>query len=143
MTRSAHIMKSHRKKGRAGASDKKQETALISREEALAVVPMKNRDVVETRLESGDVVLEYPVTVRPFIAGIMKRIGRKAPPVQIKRIQLDALGTATWDMIDGEKSVGRLIKAFAGQYRLHPKEAETSVTQFIRELGKRGLIGLS
>ncbi|MBI9077603.1 MAG: PqqD family protein [Desulfatibacillum sp.] len=131
------------KKAKAGALEKGRNNSVSSREDAFAYVPVKNRDVVETRLESGDLILEYPATVRPFVAKIMKGIGRKAPPVYTKRLQLDTLGTATWDMIDGKRTVGRLVKIFAEQYRLHPKEAETSVTQFIRELGRRGLIGLS
>ena len=35
------------------------------------------------------------------------------------------------------------MKEFSRKYQLHPKEAELSVTLFIRELGKRGIIGLA
>ena len=145
MSRFAHIMKASKNKGRGKPenSSEKKVTTGMTREEAFSYVPVKSRDVVETRLESGDVVLEYPTTVKPLIAGIMKKMGRKAPPVHKKKIQLDTLGTAAWDLIDGQRTVGRLIKTFTEQYRLHPREAETSITQFIRELGRRGLIGLS
>ncbi len=122
--------------------EREGDVPLSSREEALAFVPVKNQEIEQTRLESGDVILEYPATVRPFILKIMRRMGRKDPPIHKKKLQLDVLGTATWDMIDGERTVGQLVRTFADQYSLLPKEAETAVTQFIRELGKRGLIGL-
>jgi hypothetical protein len=35
-----------------------------------------------------------------------------------------------------------MIQTFAETHRLENREAEVSVTQFIRELGKRGLLGL-
>jgi hypothetical protein len=44
--------------------------------------------------------------------------------------------------VDGKCSVRRIIKIFAETHRLDKKEAEVSVTQFIRELGRRGLLGL-
>jgi hypothetical protein len=52
------------------------------------------------------------------------------------------LGTAVWDLIDGRLSVERLIKRFAHLYQLQSREAEMSVTQFLRELGRRGIIGM-
>jgi hypothetical protein len=47
-----------------------------------------------------------------------------------------------WNLMDGKRSVRQLVKIFAGTHRLEPREAEVSVTQFIRELGRRGLIGM-
>jgi hypothetical protein len=60
----------------------------------------------------------------------------------MKKFQLDELGTAVWNLMDGKRSVRQLVKIFAGTHRLEPREAEVSVTQFIRELGRRGLIGM-
>ena len=57
----------------------------------------------------------------------------------MKKIELDELGTEVWDLLDGRRSVRHLIKSFAGTHQLEPREAEVSVTQFIRELGRRGL----
>jgi hypothetical protein len=52
------------------------------------------------------------------------------------------MGTAVWDMVDGYRSVRRIVQIFAETHRLDNKEAEVSVTSFIRELGQRGLLGL-
>jgi len=38
--------------------------------------------------------------------------------------------------------VRQLVERFAKTHQLEAREAEVSVAQFIRELGRRGLIGL-
>ena len=114
----------------------------ISREEALKSVPVKNPHVEESRLESGDLLLVYPHQARPFFAALSERMGASQNRVFEKKLQLDALGTQVWDLIDGRRPVDRMIRDFAAAHQLHPREAEVSVTQFLRSLGKRGLIGL-
>ncbi|MGD9302581.1 MAG: PqqD family protein [Desulfobacterales bacterium] len=121
---------------------KKPATGRMNRLEALAHKPVKSQQITETRLETGEVVIEYPMTVRPLIAAVARRLGKSQELVQTKKLQLDALGTSVWDLVDGNRSVRGMIKIFADTHRLENREAEVSVTQFIRELGKRGLIGL-
>ena len=116
----------------------------MTRQEALAYKPVKSSQVTETRLETGEVVLEYPLAVRPLVAAVARRLGKSQEDlIQIKKLQLDVLGTSVWDLVDGKRSARRMIQIFAETHRLEKKEAEVSVTQFIRELGKRGLLGLS
>jgi hypothetical protein len=115
----------------------------MTRQEALAYKPVKSSQVTETRLETGEVVLEYPLAVRPLVAAVARRLGKSQEDlIQIKKLQLDVLGTSVWDLVDGKRSVRRMIQIFAETHRLEKKEAEVSVTQFIRELGKRALLGL-
>jgi hypothetical protein len=115
---------------------------MISRAAAMASVPLKNERVEEVQLESGDLLLTYPIPVRPWIEALIRRKGTAAADRQRKKLQLDTLGAAVWKLLDGHRSVRQVVDAFAGQYQLHSREAEVSVTQFLRELGKRGLIGL-
>jgi hypothetical protein len=121
---------------------KKSNQPSISRGDALNRIPVKNIQVTEARLESGEVVISYPVSMRPFFAGLVKRFGGPEVQIQMKKLQLDELGTSVWDMIDGKFSVRQLIERFAGTHQLEAREAEVSVAQFLRELGRRGLIGL-
>ena len=120
---------------------KKQENHL-SRAAALKCRPTKSLHIKESRLDSGEILLEYPLTVRPWLAAVAKRLGRSQEIVQTKKLQLDAMGTAVWDLMDGNRSVHRIVQIFAETHRLNNKEAEVSVTSFIRELGQRGLLGL-
>jgi len=114
----------------------------MSRAAALNCRPKKSLHITESRLETGDVFLEYPLTVRPWLAAVAKRLGKSRDVVQIKKLQLDAMGTAVWDLVDVHRSVRRIVQIFAETHRLDNKEAEVSVTSFIRELGQRGLLGL-
>jgi len=121
---------------------KKPKGPSISRAEALNRIPVKNHQISEDRLETGEVVINYPVTMRPLFAGLIKRFGGPEVQTQMKKLQLDELGTTVWDLVDGNRSVRQLVKAFAGTHQLEPREAEVSVTQFMRELGRRGLIAM-
>jgi hypothetical protein len=121
---------------------KKPKGPSISRAEALERIPVKNRQISEDRLESGDVVISYPVIIRPIFAGLAKRFGGHEVQTQMKKLQLDELGTSVWNLMDGNRSVRQLVKIFAQTHQLETREAEVSVTQFIRELGRRGLIGM-
>ena len=121
---------------------KKPTEPSISRAEALERIAVKSTQITEARLVTGEIVISYPVTMRPFFAGLVKRFGGPEVQVRMKKLQLDELGTSVWDMIDGKFSVRKLVERFAKTHQLEAREAEVAVTQFIRELGRRGLIAL-
>jgi hypothetical protein len=121
---------------------RKKKSGLPSREDALECTPIKNDQVEESRLENGELQLSYPVTSRPWLAGLARRLGRKSKETYLKKLQLDALGTEVWELLDGVTRVRDVIRQFAARHRLNQREAELAVTRFLRELGKRGLIGL-
>jgi hypothetical protein len=114
----------------------------MTRAAALKFTPVKSTRVQESRLETGEIILTYPLDIRPWIDRIAKRFGKKESTPIKKKLQLDELGTAVWEQFNGERSVKQVIQWFAKKYQLHTKEAEVSVTRFLRELGKRGLIAL-
>ncbi len=114
----------------------------FSRENALGCRPLKSTLVTEERLDSGDVMLSYPMVMRPWFTRLVHRMGGPEAPVRVKKLQLDALGTGVWSLMDGRRTVREVIRDFAGEHQLHPREAEVSVTRFLRDLGKRGLVGL-
>jgi len=120
---------------------KHREHPKISRDKAMSCKPVKNIQVTETRLETGTVMLTYPVGTRPWVAALIKRFSGAVQKPITKKLELDTLGSAVWDLLDGNRSVKKVIREFSKTYRLHSAEAEMSVTQFLRELGKRGLIG--
>jgi len=121
---------------------KKSGASHLSRAQALEYTPVKSREISEIRLESGEVVIEYPLIVRPWIAAVAQHLGGLQDRKQTKKLQLDAMGTSVWDLVDGERSARMIIQIFAKTHRLENKEAEVSVTSFIRQLGQRGLLGL-
>ena len=114
----------------------------LTRSQALTLIPVKNGERSEVTLESGDIVIRYPVTMRPWMAKWIQRFKGPSPRVGSRKLQLDSLGTEVWKMIDGKRTVQNIVDAFAGAHQLEDREAETAVTQYLRDLGKRGLIGM-
>lgn len=124
------------------AFKKKPKGPSISRAEALDCIPVKNARISESRLETGEIVIGYPVTMRPFFAGLVKHFGVPEVQTRMKKLQLDTLGASVWNLVDGNRSVRHVVKIFARTHQLEAREAEVSVTHFIRELGRRGLIAM-
>jgi hypothetical protein len=114
----------------------------LSRADALNCRPIKNDEIDEVVLENGELLLAYPIKVKPWVSALLRRLGREGGQGAKKKLQLDALGTAVWNMLDGHRTVRQVAQVFSRTHQLYPKEAEVAVTQFIRELGRRGLIGL-
>lgn len=121
---------------------RKKPSAGLSRTDALNCRPIKNAEIDEVVLETGELLLAYPIKVRPWASTLLRRFGRGGEPTSKKKLQLDALGTSVWNMLDGRRTVRQVVRMFSRKHQLHPKEAEVAVTQFIRELGRRGVIGL-
>jgi hypothetical protein len=124
------------------AFNQRRKGTKISRTESLECKPIKSVHVAEMIMESGDVLLTYPVRIRPWLAGLIRYFGGAVGKPFEKKLQLDKLGTQVWELMDGKRSVRQVIQGFAGKHQLHYKEAEVAVSLFLRDLGKRGLIGL-
>lgn len=120
----------------------KKKAPSISRAEALACTPIRSEQAQEKRLDSGEVLLIYPGVAPGWVVAISKKIGNGLENLPPRKLQFDELGSAVWDLLDGEKTVRHIIELFAEKYQLHPSEAEVSVTRFLKELGRRGLVGL-
>ena len=125
-----------------GWMTKKPAPSLPTRTEALACIPVKSRHVKEQRLESGEVLVFYPLTVQPWMAKLSRWLGDRDSPPRTAKLQLDQLGSTVWTMLDGRSCIRAIAATLAEEHRLEPREAEVAVTQFIRELGRRGLVGL-
>jgi len=114
----------------------------LSRTDALGCIPVRNPLVLENRLDSGEMLLSYPETIRPWFAGILRKMKKESELRRLRKLQLDILGAGVWDLVDGESTVMEIIDSFAGLHQLYHKEAEVSVIQFLRELGRRGIVGM-
>ncbi len=91
-------------------------------------------------LESGDILIEYPLPIKPFFLQLANRFHKGIEQKPTKKLQLDAMGSTVWQMFDGEKDVRTIIGEVAERSGLSRLEAEISVTAFLRQLGRRGLV---
>ena len=113
-----------------------------SKHDALLCIPEKNRLVKESTLDSGDMILSYQSVYKPLFRKIQKFVHKNPDNTFKRKIQLDHLGVDVWHLINGKKNVKAIIKEFATIHTLNYKEAEISVTLFLRSLGEKGLIGI-
>lgn len=114
----------------------------LNRTDALSCIPEKSRDVREISIGAGALVLSYGVAYRPLFIKMRRLVGRTDATTFTRKVELDLLGAQVWNLIDGERDVLAIIRQFAGLHGLDIKEAEVSVTLFLRSLGKKGLIGM-
>ncbi len=113
-----------------------------SRSEALAYYPVKSSEVLEAELDTGEIVLTYPLVLRPWFLNLARRVGLRSKEPLTRKLQLDAMGSLTWTLLDGTHTVQDLVNHACRRYNLNKREAEVAMTGFLRELGRRGLIGL-
>ncbi|MCT4534540.1 PqqD family protein [Halodesulfovibrio sp.] len=118
-----------------------QVTQSLSLQKAMACVPVRNLLVEETNRTAKNITLSFPLRMRPWFSKFTSAFGHE-PPVQKKRLELDELGTFCWSLINDKRSVQGIATELSKTYQLHPEEARVAVSQFIRQLGKRGIIGL-
>ena len=86
-------------------------------------------------------MLEYPLLLKPLLQTLFERF-QKEQVVPTKKLQLDEMGSLVWRQIDGKNTAQAIITHFASSYGITIQEAEKSVTTFLAQLGKRGIIAM-
>lgn len=114
----------------------------FTRDHALGCVPVKNPQIGELEDDNSELCLSYQVRIRPWFQNIVQKITGRSDDLINRKLQLDTLGTTVWRMIDGRRTVRNIVDDFQAMHQLNRREAEISVTTFLKELGKRGLIVL-
>lgn len=125
-----------------GLFRKKKRIPTFTREQALACTPVRNNVVSWKRVDSVGIQVEYVLMLKPFFASILERFNPAPSEAPTRKLQLDDFGSQVWEMLDGSRTTADLIKEFAAGHEISAQEAEQSITLFLRELGKRGLIAL-
>jgi hypothetical protein len=107
-----------------------------TRREWLALKPDRNPRL-EWREEAGVVVIE----IHRAQNWKTKLLNLVFPLPESHRVALDAIGSIVWRAIDGNTTVEEVAKKLARELQLERREAELSLQQFFKELGRRGYIG--
>ncbi len=119
---------------------KQKESDPISQAHALACTPVAHPSVTVEMRSEGLIRLIFPMQFRPWFVRVTKRMGLDEGKPQIKRLDLDEMGTTAWKLIDGNNSVQDIVDDFTKRYQLLPREAELSVAAFMKQLGQRGIL---
>ncbi len=111
----------------------------LTRQQCLAAIAVRNPLAEAKDLKDGQLEVILPLQKtrlgKWFSFGSEKTLER--------RYQLDAFGRDVWEMIDGKKTVRKLIEKFAAKHGLNLREAEVSMMAYLRTLAGRGIIALA
>jgi len=111
----------------------------LSREQSLGSIPLRNEAIEVVPTEDGSVRLIIPRRETRWV----KALSRLFTIPERRPLTLDEIGSFVWNLCDGQHTVRQIVKALCGRYRLHRKEAEVSVVTYLRQLAKRGIIGIA
>jgi hypothetical protein len=118
---------------------KKRPDSQVERSDILKALPLRNQLIEWEVNDNGEVSLVIPQKQKLWV-----RIVSKIFMLPGKRVVvLDDVGAYVWKLCDGENSITQIVKQLCGKYRMTRKEAETSLFTFMRQLGKRGIIGFA
>jgi len=111
----------------------------LTREQSLESVPVRNQAIEAEETEDGEVRLVIPLR-QTWWARLLSRLFYVP---KTRRIALDEVGSFVWGLCDGKHNVRQIIQALCQRYRLHRKEAEVSVVAYLRQLARKGIIGIA
>lgn len=105
------------------------------RREFLALRPFRNPDVGWEETD-GRVTL----TVKRGTDWKVKLVNMLFPVPAEKRIVLDAIGSDVWRLCDGHINMDGIARRIGAQYQVGARQAELSLQQFFKDLGRRGYV---
>jgi hypothetical protein len=112
---------------------------VLNRTQATAARPVRNPALAYHMNDEGCAVVTLPRrddTTGKFLAWVFM-VPESRP------IILDEIGTMIWDLCDGKHSFAELSSALAEHYSVTSREAEVSLAEFLRRLGKRGMVAFA
>lgn len=111
-------------------------TPTIDRRQSLDGIPVLNGGFVREPRPDNQLDLVIRAPRKP---GLLTRF---MPPMVEQRFKLDELGTYVYGLVDGVRTVERIMDEFRAHYRLNQREAEISVAAFLRMLAERKIISI-
>ncbi|MCX7600179.1 MAG: PqqD family protein [Armatimonadetes bacterium] len=108
----------------------------LSRVQATAARPIRNPALSWHETEQGCVVVTIPR--RQDLVGKILAWLFMVP--ESRPVVLDEIGSFVWKLCDGERSFAEIAAALSREYTITSREAEVSLAEFMRRLGRRGMI---
>ena len=118
---------------------KKRPESQLDRGAILKSLPLRNQLIEWEADDKGEVSLVIPQKETLWLKLVAKLF--MLPPKRV--VVLDDVGGFVWQLCDGHNSIGHIVKQLCDKYRMTRKEAETSLFTFMRQLGKRGMVGFA
>ena len=111
----------------------------ITRRQAQQVRPLRNPQLEWHHNDDGFVVAT--LTRRAGLRGKLISFFLAVP--ESRPVVLDEVGTFVWNLCDGAHSVEQIAAALCREYKLSAREVEVSLNEYLRMLGRRGMIAVA
>ena len=123
---------------------KKSSVPQFSREDSLQAKVIPNPQIRVEEGTDGNTVLLVPITLKrryKLLTWFIGRAGRAKLP-EHKKVELDEVGTIVWKLCDGKHKVKDIVNRISREYKMPRKEAEHSVTTYLKSLVQRQLVAI-
>jgi hypothetical protein len=111
----------------------------LSREQAMTAWPIRNPSLATQENDDGLISVQLPRR-KDWMGGVL---GFLFFVPEAKPVQLDEIGSFVWQRCDGDHTVNDIAVALSEEYKITRREAEVSLTQFLQNLAKRGMIAFA
>lgn len=109
----------------------------LTREQAMEARPVRN-PALHWKLNDEDNVV-IAIERRNDVPG--KALGWLFMVPERRSITLDDVGSLVWINCDGENTVADLVTMLSSHLKVTRRETEVSLTEYLKTLGKRGMVG--
>ena len=110
----------------------------MSKKEVIELLPVRNQLLTWTKTEDNEIMLSIPM--RKDRVGVL--IGRIFKTPDSKQVLLDEVGAHVWELCDGKHNIAGVVAEISKQFGLSRREAEVSVTLYLKTLAERKFVGL-
>jgi hypothetical protein len=111
----------------------------LTPEQVLSSRPVQNQSLTTEEMEDGGLRIVGQRSESTWI----RLVAALFPIPRERKIELDSVGRQVWELCDGEHTFREMIGVFQQHHKLTRAEAEWSLRNYLRELGKRGLVGFA
>ncbi len=111
----------------------------LTPQQVLSSRPVRNINLQTEETEDGGL----RILAHRREAWWVKLLGIVFPIPKERRIELDSVGRQVWELCDGEHTLREMIEIFRERHKLTRMEAEWSLRNYLKDLGKRRLVGFA
>lgn len=109
----------------------------IGREAMFKSKPVRNDQLTWKTTEAGETAITITRAENWKVRALTKIFWI---PKQ-RTLVLDQIGTQVWEMCNGRTTVDAMIRSLSETHKLNRKEAEISLLAYLKNLGKKNLVG--
>lgn len=111
----------------------------LRRKDVVSAIPLRNATIKWEENDEGEVSIVIPQKDKLWVKIVTKIF--MVPGNRV--VVLDEIGSYVWMQCDGEHTIKDIMESLSEKYSLTRKEAEVSLITYMRNLGKRGMLGFA